>query len=113
MNISQAQVAAMGRHALTFSMGAVSSLAAVHVISAGDAATISGSISQISTGVADIAAGLAPLIAIASGWYAAWSASHKSQVAAVTAAVASGDVSKSAVVAKIENTPVTPTEKTL
>lgn len=86
MNLpSQSQVNAAGRHVLTFAMGGVASAAALHVISAGDATTISNSISQISTGVADIAAGLAPIIAIVSAWYAAWSASHKSQIASVNA----------------------------
>lgn len=86
MNLpSQSQVNAAGRHVLTFTMGAVSAGAALHVVSAGDATTISNSLSQISSGVAEIAAGLAPIIALLSGWYAAWSASHKSQIAAVNA----------------------------
>lgn len=109
MNLpSQSMVNAAGRHVLTFAMGGVASAAALHVISAGDATTISNSISQISTGVADIAAGLAPIIAIVSAWYAAWSASHKSQVTAVTNAVADGSIPKAAVVAQIQSTPVTP-----
>lgn len=82
---NSSQVSAFGRHVLSYSMGAVSAAAVLHVISAGDATTIGNSISQISTGVAEIAAGLAPIIALVSGWYAAWSASHKSQIASVNA----------------------------
>ena len=109
MNLpNQLQVNAAGRHVLTFAMGAVSALATFHIIDAGDATTIGNSISQISGGVAQIAAGLAPLIAIASGFYASWSASHKSQVAAVTAAVADGSIPKATLVNKIQATPVIP-----
>jgi hypothetical protein len=89
---NQGQVYAAGRHVLTFAMGGVAFAAALHIVSEGDIATISKSISQISDGVAQIAAGLAPLIALASALYASWSASHKSQVAAVTAGVADGTI---------------------
>jgi hypothetical protein len=87
--LSLAQVAAAGRHLLTFVSGGVSGAAAVlatlHVVSAGDVATIANSLTQISNGVAEIVAGLAPLVAIASGAWAAWTASHTSQIAAVNA----------------------------
>lgn len=79
------QAAAFGRHVVSYSAGAITMLAGLHVISAGDATTISTSINQISSGVAQIAAGLAPLIAIGSAWYASWTASRKSQIAAVNA----------------------------
>ena len=77
------QVAAAGRHALTFAMGALSAAATLHVISSGDATTLANSLNQISTGVTEIAAGVAPIVAIVSAWYAAWSASRKSQIAAI------------------------------
>lgn len=77
------QIKAAGRHVLTFAMGGVSFLATLHVISDTDATTVSASVTQISHGVAEIAAGLAPLIAMASAAWSAWSASHKSQIAAV------------------------------
>lgn len=82
---SQSQVVAVGRHVVTYAMGAATALAALHVVSAGDAATISNSITQISSGVAEIATGMAPLIAIVSALWSAWSSSHKSQIAAVNA----------------------------
>lgn len=89
---TQQQVSAAGRHVLTFSMGVVTAMAALHVISSGDAATISQAISGISSGLAAIATAAAPLIAIVSGWYAAYTASHKAQVASVKAAVNSGAI---------------------
>lgn len=88
MNMPNAsQFAAAGRHVLTYSMGAVTMLATVGVFSSDDAATISGSITHISHGVAEIMAAISPLVAIASGFYSVWSASHKSQVAAVNLAI--------------------------
>ena len=84
MNIpTQAQFAAAGRHVLTFSMGATAAVAALHVISSDQASTITTSVTQIGNGVAQIAAGLAPLIALATGAYATWTASRKSQMAAI------------------------------
>lgn len=77
------QIAAAGRHVLSYSMGAVTALAALHVVSGDDAATISASISHISSGVAEVGVGLAPLIGLASAAWSAWTASHKSQIAAV------------------------------
>lgn len=43
------------------------------------------SLTKIGNAVADICAGFAPLVAIGSGWYAAYTASHKQQIAAVNA----------------------------
>ena len=80
---TQAQLAAAGRHVLTFSMGATAAVAALHVISSDQASTITTSVTQIGNGVAQIAAGLAPLIALATGAYATWTASRKSQMAAI------------------------------
>jgi hypothetical protein len=86
MNIpSQAQFAAAGRHVLTFSMGATAAVAALHVITSDQATTITTSVTQIGNGIAEIAAGLAPLIALATGAYATWTASRKSQITAVNA----------------------------
>ena len=80
---SQAQIAAVGRHVLTFSMGMTAAAAALHVVSSDQASTITTSVTQIGNGIAEIATGLAPLIALATGAYAAWTASRKSQIAAV------------------------------
>lgn len=80
---SASQVAAAGRHVVTFVMGGATFLATLHVISSSDTTTISHSVTQISNGLADIIAGVAPLIAIGSALWSAWTASHKSQIAAV------------------------------
>ena len=82
---NQAQVAAAGRHVLSFSMGAVTMAATLNLISGGDASTISNSLTQISSGIAQIAAGLAPLIGIATAFYASYTSSHTAQIAAVNA----------------------------
>lgn len=93
MNLpSTPQVAAAGRHVVTFAMGGVTLLAGIHLVSSKDAATLAADITQISTAVASIVAILATTIATVSGFYATWSASHKSQVAAVTKAVADGSL---------------------
>lgn len=97
------QVAAFGRHVASYAAGAITAGAVLHIISSGDASTLSDSLSKISTGVADIAAGVAPIVAMISGIYAAWSASHKSQVTAVVAAVASGSIPKAATVNAIQD----------
>lgn len=80
---TQSELAAAGRHTLSFSMGAVAAAAALHLFTGDQAATITTSVTQIGNGVAEIAAGLAPLIALATGAYATWTASRKSQMAAV------------------------------
>ena len=87
---NSAQVTALGRHVVSYAMGGVTALAAMNLISAGDATTVANSITQISSGAAQIAAGLAPLITLMSGLWAAYTASHGQQVAAVAAAVQSG-----------------------
>lgn len=82
---NSSQVAAFGRHIATYAAGGITAVAVLHIVNAGDAATLSDSLSKISTGVAEIASGLAPIIALVSAWYATWSASRKSQIAAVNA----------------------------
>lgn len=82
---NSSQLAAMGRHIVTYAAGGITVAATLHVISAGDASALTNSITQISNGVAEIALGLGPIIALASGAFAAWTASRKSQVAAVNA----------------------------
>lgn len=85
--LNSSQIKSISRHLVTYAMGAASALAALHVVSAGDATTISDSITKISGGVAGIVAGLAPLVAIGSATLAAWSSSHASQIAAVNDAI--------------------------
>lgn len=77
------QVNAVGRHVISYAMGAVTVLGVLHVVSGDDATTLANSINQISQGVALIATGLGPIIAIGSALWASYTASAKSQIAAV------------------------------
>ena len=81
--ITMGQAAAIGRHVATYTAGAVTAAAALHLLSGADAATIQTSLQHIENGVTEIATGLGPIIGLVSAAYAAWSASRKSQVKAV------------------------------
>lgn len=85
ISINQSQIAAISRHVVTYAMGAATAAAAFGLLNSNDVGTISTSLGEISDGVAKIAAGLAPLVAMASGVYAAWAASRKAQIASVNA----------------------------
>jgi len=85
MDVNFGQYAAAGRHVLTFAMGAVTAAASIGIVTAGEAGTLTTSLGHIGTGVSELAAGLAPLIAMGSGLFATWSASHKSQIASINA----------------------------
>lgn len=89
---TNAQWAAVGRHAVSYAMGAVTVASVIGLVSSTDVQTISTSIGQISKGVAEIAAGLGPIITIVVARWAAYTASHDQQVAAVKTAVASGEI---------------------
>lgn len=73
---TQAQLAAFGRHIVSYAAGAVTAAAALHLLTPGQAGTITTSVQHISDGVSQIAVGVAPLISMASGLYAAWKSSH-------------------------------------
>lgn len=92
------QVAAAGRHVVSFIAGGVTVAAGLHLLSGTNASTITTSVQHIEAGVAEIAAGLGPLVAILSGWYAAWSASHIQQLKSVEKAVNSGTLKDVAIV---------------
>jgi hypothetical protein len=64
-------------------MGAITAAAALHIVTADQASTISTSVTQIGNGIQLIAAGMAPLIALATGLYSAWTATHTQQIASV------------------------------
>jgi hypothetical protein len=83
------QVYASGRHVVSFSMGIVAGLAAVHAINGPTASGAGDAISQISSGMASVIAGVTTLVTIISGLYAAFSASPLSQLFKGSAAVAS------------------------
>jgi hypothetical protein len=77
------QVLAFGRHVVTFSMGAVTAGAALHIINGADQTSATNAITQISSGVASIVAGVSTLVAIASGVWSAFTASPLWQMLSV------------------------------
>lgn len=84
MNLpSSAQLAAFGRHVVSYGMGVVSCLAITHIASPDQAQSASNAIMQISQGVALIVSGVTTLAAFASAIWASGSASLKSQIASV------------------------------
>lgn len=80
---TQGQVIAAGRHLLTFVAGGIATAATLHVITPADATSATNALNQIGTGIASVIAGVTALIGVASGAYAAWSASPFSQIFAV------------------------------
>jgi hypothetical protein len=85
MTINTAQVAAFGRHVLTFALGAVAFAGAAHFLTPDDAAKATGALGQISAGVGQIWTGFATLAALGSALYASLTASSKNQINAVAA----------------------------
>lgn len=77
------QVAAFGRHMLTAGATAVTVLAVTHLINADQASAATGAFAQIGDGVTKIIAGFGALIPIASGVYAALTASPLWQLISV------------------------------
>jgi hypothetical protein len=65
------QVIAFGRHAVSYSAGAISAAVMLHALSQGQGDSATNALTQISTGVASIAAGLTTLVSIAMGVWAA------------------------------------------
>lgn len=94
MNLSfptGAQLAAFGRHIVSYSAGAVTFGVAVHFLTPDQSNQIMGAVGAIASGVQSIYGGVATLVAIGAGFYAAWTASPSSQIKAVAA---NPDVSK-------------------
>jgi hypothetical protein len=81
--ISQSQVMAIGRHVATAIGGAAAFAVSLHFLSSGDADTIVKAVNQIATGFTSIVTGVLALVPIASGLWAAYSASPKAQIAAI------------------------------
>lgn len=71
---TQDQLKASGRHVLTMVAAVIGTLAALKVISAGDAANLQSSLDQISHGAAEFLTGVTALVVALSGAYAAISA---------------------------------------
>lgn len=116
---TQNQVVAAGRHLLTFAAGGIATAAALHAISPADATSATNALTQIGTGLASLIAGITTLIGVASGAYAAWSASPFSQIFAVkkiatetSTTVAGAQISRDAQVALVNAAAAVPgTEK--
>ena len=85
ISIDRSSVWAAGRHVLTFATGAVTAAAVLHIISGDDAANATNAINQIASGVASVVAGVSTLVGIGSAMYAAYTATHTSQIKAVAA----------------------------
>jgi len=81
---TQAQVYSFGRHVLTYAMGGISVFTAMHIGSDAQLADAKTAITQISTGVGSIITGGTTLVALASAFYAAWSASPFAQLLSVS-----------------------------
>ena len=80
-----APVFAVGRHALSFAMGAIACASVLHVFSAGDAANLTGAVNQIATGLSSVFAGGATIVSILTATYAAYQMTTKGQINAVAA----------------------------
>lgn len=80
-----AELAALGRHVATFAGGAVMSAAIFGLVSQDEASVLTQSLQHIGDGVKEIAVGLGPIVGIACGLYAKWTASPPAQIAAVVA----------------------------
>lgn len=74
---------AAARHVVSFAMGAITFAASVKLITPDQANLLTTSISQIAHSLGELSVAAAPLIAMASAWWAARSATQKAQIKAV------------------------------
>jgi hypothetical protein len=70
------QYKAIGRHALTYTAGAVTMAAAVGLLSQGDAGSLTNGLNQIADGLAGVAKGVAAIAGVLVPIYTAYKASH-------------------------------------
>jgi hypothetical protein len=80
-----AQVAAFARHIPTYVAGAVTAAVGLHFVTAAQGNDITTAVNAIVSGVESITGGVITLVAIASGLYAAYTASPAKQAAALGA----------------------------
>lgn len=80
-----AQVAAFGRHIVSYAAGAATVGVATHFLNPDQGSQLTSAIGNIISGVNSIVGGAATLIALGSGLYAAWTASPTAQVNAAAA----------------------------
>ena len=80
---TSSQIYSFSRHVITFAMGGVTVGVALHVVSPDQGTDATTAINQIVDGSKLLIAGATTLIGLASGLYAAWTASPLSQLASV------------------------------
>ena len=90
MNISQfvpslSVVEAFGRHVPSYIAGAVTMAVGFAVIKPDQGHQIGDALTAIYNGITSIAGGVSTLVAVGSGLYAGWTATHASQIKAVAA----------------------------
>ena len=90
MNISQfvpslSVVEAFGRHVPSYIAGAVTMAVGFAVITPDQGHQIGDALTAIYNGITSIAGGVSTLVAVGSGLYAGWTATHASQIKAVAA----------------------------
>ena len=79
------QVSSGMRHVYTVLGTATALIGGLSLLPPQDIQTITTSVHQIGDGIVSIATGVAGMVPIASGLWAAWSASHKSRLTAIAA----------------------------
>jgi len=82
---SSASLVSIGRHVVSYAMGAVTMAAGLHFVSSDQAESITAAIHQIASGLTSIYGGMSTLIAIGSGLWAAYRVSLSAQKATVAA----------------------------
>lgn len=70
------QYKAIGRHALSYSAGAVTAAAAIGLLSQGDAGSLTNGLNQIADGLAGVAKGVGVIAGVLAPLYAAYKAAH-------------------------------------
>jgi hypothetical protein len=82
---SLAVVEAFGRHVPSYIAGAVTMAVGFAVVTPDQGHQIGDALTAIYNGVTSIAGGVSTLVAVGSGLYAGWTATHASQIKAVAA----------------------------
>lgn len=87
-NLTWGQYKAIGRHALTYTAGAVTMAAAVGILSQGESGTLTNGLNDIANGLAGVAKGVAAIAGVLVPIYTAYMASHSASPQAQIASVA-------------------------
>ena len=84
MQFDPGQVSAFMRHVYS-GLGVATAVLGAVGLSQGDTTALGLAVHQIGDGIVSIATGIGTLVPIASGLYAAWTASHKSKTQSIAA----------------------------